>query len=161
MEKIAQTLDRAIPLAGASHADVVDYAIAIPMRYAECVATLKDGRQVRLRKPEQLIGWSGSDKRRTILFKNGARGFELTINSARRRRVRSLHSCRLEIVAPHSGGRQRPRKLISRDGSLAYVRQHGRSILAALPRRFASMEQLAAMTANTGKFSTITSGAMA
>ena len=47
-------LDRMLPLNGASHAEAVDYAIVIPMRYAECVAILADGRQVRLREAQQL-----------------------------------------------------------------------------------------------------------
>ena len=43
-------LDEAIPLQGASHADVAEYRVEIPMRYAECLAVLRDGRKVGLQK---------------------------------------------------------------------------------------------------------------
>ncbi len=39
-------LDEVIPLDGASHTDVVNYSVEIPLRYAECFALLCDGRKV-------------------------------------------------------------------------------------------------------------------
>ena len=54
-------LDRAIPLSGASHADVVSYSVAIPMRYAECFGVLADGRKVRFADKRNFVGWSGYD----------------------------------------------------------------------------------------------------
>ena len=45
----AEFLDQAIPLKGASHADVVSYSVEIPMRYAEVLATLADGSKVKLK----------------------------------------------------------------------------------------------------------------
>lgn len=66
-------LDETIPLEGASHADVVSYAVDIPMRYAECVATLRDGRKARLRDARQFMGFSGRDQNRSLLFKSGGR----------------------------------------------------------------------------------------
>jgi len=67
----AAFLDRAIPLNGASHADVVEYSVDIPMRYAQCFARLADGRTVRLKDSGQFLAWSGWEGKRSFLFRNG------------------------------------------------------------------------------------------
>ena len=50
-ENTTKILDSLIPLRNASHADVVEYRVEIPMRYAECYAILTDGRRARLVEP--------------------------------------------------------------------------------------------------------------
>lgn len=97
-------LDQILPLAGASHADVVRYAVDIPMRYAECFATLTDGRKVRLENTHQLLGRTGDECDCLLLFSNGSRYLLL---SAETGRVEEL------------GGDDIPRRrFIARDGSL-------------------------------------------
>ncbi|HKJ60476.1 MAG TPA: hypothetical protein VKA94_00570, partial [Hyphomicrobiales bacterium] len=123
MHKKTGFLDRMIPLNGASHAEAVDYAIVIPMRYAECVAVLADGRQVRLREARQLVGWSGPVARRSFVFRSGARGIEIRIDAARRRRIRVVREFLLSIERSLEHGIERVRKLIARDGSLVFVRE--------------------------------------
>jgi len=39
-DKIVSVLDDAIPLQGASHAEVSEYVVESPMRYAECFAVM-------------------------------------------------------------------------------------------------------------------------
>lgn len=75
--RTAAYLDQVIPLKGASHADVVSYTVEIPMRYAECFATLKDGRKVRLADRRRFVGWSGDDAKRSLLFRKNLLHIEL------------------------------------------------------------------------------------
>lgn len=70
-------LDRAIPLAGASHADVVKYSVEIPMRYAECYALLADGRKVKLAERRKFVGWTGYGEDRSLLFRNNGLHIEI------------------------------------------------------------------------------------
>ena len=102
----AEFLDRAIPLEGASHADVVSYAVDIPMRYAECVATLRDGRKIRLQDSRQFMGFSGRDHDRSLLFKSGGRRIVIDARGERR--------------SAESNG---VHKFIGRDGSLLFIRR--------------------------------------
>ena len=76
-DRTAAYLDQVIPLKGASHADVVSYSVEVPMRYAECFATLADGRKVRLADKRRFIGWSGDDANRTLLFRKNLLHIEL------------------------------------------------------------------------------------
>lgn len=100
----ALRLDQLLPLAGASHADVVRYAVDIPMRYAECFATLADGRSVRLRDARQLLGRTGDECDCMLLFATGNRYLLL---SAETGRVDELDA--KEVPR---------RRFIARDGSL-------------------------------------------
>ena len=75
--RTAAYLDQVIPLKGASHADVVSYSVEIPMRYAECFATLRDGRKVRLADRRRFIGWSGDANKRALLFRKNLLHIEL------------------------------------------------------------------------------------
>ena len=75
--RTAAYLDQVIPLKGASHADVVSSSVEIPMRYAECFATLADGRKVRLTDKRRFVGWSGDDAKRTLLFRKNLLHIEL------------------------------------------------------------------------------------
>lgn len=100
----ATRLDQLLPLAGASHADVVRYAVDIPMRYAECFATLADGRNVRLQHAEQLLGRTGDECDCLLLFAIGSRYLLLSAGTGR---VEEL------------GADEIPqRRFIARDGSL-------------------------------------------
>jgi hypothetical protein len=96
-------LDRAIPLRGASHADVVHYGVDTPMRYSECYAKLTDGRIVRLRNARQFIGWHGMNGSRRLLFTDGDRHIELRRGADRG----------FVVGQPNTGC-----KFVTRDGSL-------------------------------------------
>lgn len=76
-QRTAAYLDQVIPLKGASHADVVRYSVEIPMRYAECFATLRDGSKVRLADKRRFVGWSGDDDKRALLFRKNLLHIEL------------------------------------------------------------------------------------
>jgi len=65
---LAGFLDDLIPLRNASHADVIGYSVEIPMRYAECFASLRDGRIVGFRHKRRFVGWTGYRKCRSLLF---------------------------------------------------------------------------------------------
>jgi len=70
-------LDRVIPLDGASHADVVNYTVETPTRYARCFAELADGRKVCFIKLRKFIGWAGSENKRSFLFRNNGLHIEI------------------------------------------------------------------------------------
>lgn len=72
-EHTVNLLDNVVPLQGASHADVVEYCIEAPIRYAECLALLADGRKVGLRNPCQFVGWSSE----SLLFNNNGKHCEV------------------------------------------------------------------------------------
>lgn len=84
-------LDRRIPLNDASYRDVVHVEIDIPMRYAELVAELRDGRRVRLQRRSQLLGWAGSPSERHFYFRcrNGDI-VRIRTNTARKQVIRSM-----------------------------------------------------------------------
>lgn len=68
-------LDKLIPLEGASHAEVAEYRVDVPMRYAEVCARLTDGRIARLLDPRQFLGWCGYDANPSLLFVAEGRRF--------------------------------------------------------------------------------------
>jgi hypothetical protein len=70
-------LDNVVPLQGASHADVVEYCVEAPMRYAECLALLTDGRKVGFRNPCQFVGWSSE----SLLFNSNGKHCVMAIES--------------------------------------------------------------------------------
>lgn len=69
----AQYLDELIPLLGASHTEVVNYLVSVPMRYAEVRARLANGRTARLADAKQFLGWRGYGANPTLLFGCGER----------------------------------------------------------------------------------------
>ena len=69
----AQYLDKLIPLIGASHTEVVNYLVSVPMRYAEVRARLANGRTARLADAKQFLGWRGYGANPTLLFGCGER----------------------------------------------------------------------------------------
>lgn len=105
-------LDRTIPLKGASHAEVVEYSVDVPMRYAELCATLADGRKARLLDARQFVAWSEDGSRRSFLLRG------------RRGRIELLADSRtpIRIVWPSATRR----KFVARDGSQLLVRRWGR-----------------------------------
>jgi len=72
---MSRHLDELIPLLGASHKDVVEYRVDIPMRYAEVVARLVDGTTARLRDARQFLGWHGRYANPSMLFTSNGRQF--------------------------------------------------------------------------------------
>ena len=86
----AAFLDRTIPLIGASHADVIEYSVDVPLRYAKCFARLADGRKVRLRDSRQFLAWSGWEGKRSFLFRSGRR--HIAIQTDVRDRVGNVQS---------------------------------------------------------------------
>jgi len=113
--EMATYLDQAVPLKGASHADVVSYSVDIPMRYAECYAVLADGQKVRLQNARQFMGWSGPEGEQTLLFRNNGR--RIVIDAGARH-----HG------AESSGRRNGVHKFIARDGSLLFMRRWGQEL---------------------------------
>jgi hypothetical protein len=81
-ERMIGVLDDAIPLQGASHADVVEYVVEIPMRYAECFALLSDGRKVPLQEPRKFVGWSRHDRNRSLLFRSNSKHYEVAVEAS-------------------------------------------------------------------------------
>jgi hypothetical protein len=81
-ENVVGVLDDAIPLQGASHAEVVEYVVEIPMRYAECFALLSDGRKVGLRNPRSFVGWSRHDRDRSLLFRSRGKHYEVAVEAS-------------------------------------------------------------------------------
>ena len=75
-------LDEAVPLKGASHADVVRYTIKVPTQYAECFAVLADGSKVPLAHKRQFVGWTSRDAKRSLLFESGDCRIEARIDPA-------------------------------------------------------------------------------
>ena len=112
MQGHANLLDKVIPLRGASHADVVEYATDIPMRYTECFARLADGREVRLRNPRQFTGWSESGAMLTLLFTGSDRHVELSMNRRRARGVDTVTHWRISDRKPNGHARY----FVAKDG---------------------------------------------
>ena len=112
-------LDDLIPLCSASHADVVEYCIDIPMRYAQCFAQLTDGRKVAFRDPRKFVGWSSHDENRSLLFRSKTSTLELDIASRDEAtlpgRIRNIV---FEFLAPRAADTMR--KFIGVDGGLLY-----------------------------------------
>ena len=116
-ENTTRILDSVIPLRGASHADVVEYRVEIPMRYAECFAILSDGRKVRFVEPRKFLGWSSHDSRRSLLFRNHDMTLEVEVdNLATERECSTVRSINLQAALRQ--GANRLKKFIGIDGDL-------------------------------------------
>jgi hypothetical protein len=124
-----KTLDRLIPLESASHAEATGFGIDIPMRYAECVVTLADGRTARLKKRSQLLGWSISAKQSDYYFRCGEKIVRISTDAARRRQIRHIdgwsdfNACQaLSAADPRVRGLGGDvHKIVSPDGSLLFI----------------------------------------
>ena len=117
LENTARILDGLIPLQGASHADVVEYCVDIPMRYAECHAVLADGSKARFADPRKFLGWSSHDVRRSLLFRNNDITLEVEVdNEATERECSTVRSINLQAAVRK--GANRIKKFIGVDGDL-------------------------------------------
>jgi len=74
----ARFLDEAVPLNGASHADVAAYAHAGNGR--TLVATLADGRECGLADPCRFVGWRRVGERQSLLLRNHGLHIEILID---------------------------------------------------------------------------------
>src|SRR5210317_1531778 len=94
LDNTARILAELIPLKHGSHADVVEYRVEIPMRYAECHAILADGSRVAFRNPRRFLGWSSHDARRSLRFRNNDITLEVEVDNnagtCERQTVRSI-----------------------------------------------------------------------
>lgn len=72
-KSVARYLDEHVPLKDASHSDVIDYSVSVPMRYAEMSARLANGARTELADSRQFLGWKGYGKNPTLLFGCGDR----------------------------------------------------------------------------------------
>jgi hypothetical protein len=81
VERMVSILDGAIPLQGASHADVLEYVVEIPLSYAECFALLSDGRKVALQNSRHFVGWSTHDRDRSLLFCSNGELYEVAVEA--------------------------------------------------------------------------------
>jgi hypothetical protein len=117
LQNTARILDDLIPLRGATHADVVEYLVEIPMRYAECFALLSDGRKVRLVDSRKFLGWSSHDSRRSLLFHNNDITLEVEVdNEAAQKDKSTVRSINLQAAIRN--GASRIKKFIGIDGGL-------------------------------------------
>ncbi|HSG96861.1 MAG TPA: hypothetical protein VLA11_02625 [Woeseiaceae bacterium] len=117
LENTAKILDSLVPLRKASHADVVEYRVEIPMRYAECYAVLGDGRKVSFADPRKFLGWSSHTDRRLLLFRNNDIAIEVEVdNLAAERQCSTVRSINLHAAMRTSANRIR--KFIGIDGDL-------------------------------------------
>ena len=116
-ENTTRILDSLIPLRGASHADVVEYRVEIPMRYAECCAILSDGRKVKFVEPRKFLGWSSHDSRRSLLFRNNDITLEVEVDNLAAERERSTVRS-INLQAALRQGANRLKKFIGIDGDL-------------------------------------------
>lgn len=137
-------LDRLMPLESGSHENVSSLEIAIPMRYAECAATLENGQKTRLKDRRQLLGWTLNAERRRFYFQVGKRVVVIATNRNRRHQIRRIE-CWADHIACFAltsddlrvarlGGEVH--KLVSPDGSLLFIaeqRPAGSDMPARLP----------------------------
>ena len=109
-------LDDLIPLRDASHTDVVEYSVEVPLRNAECYALLSDGRKVGLLEPWKFVGWSSHDPSRTLLFRVNGAHLELDVaDELAGKAPGKIHNVILEAVA--LGCAKTMRKFIGIDGN--------------------------------------------
>jgi len=115
LENTAKILDNLIPLRNASHADVVEYRVEIPMRYAECHAVLADGSMVRFMNPRKFLGWSSHEARRSLLFRNNDITLEVEVDNHAAEKERSTVRS-INLQAAMREGANRIKKFIGIDG---------------------------------------------
>jgi len=120
-ENINSVLDDAIPLQdGASHADVLEYVVEIPLRYAECFALLADGRKVGLQSPRKFVAWSRHDPNRSLLFRSNGKHFEVAVErSLRGQTPGCIRQVFLEAKSERRSSLER--KFIGVDGDLVVL----------------------------------------
>ena len=73
-------LDRAIPLDGVSHADVISYGLDRAEKGTVFVASLANGETTQLKDKNQFAGFSTDDDRCAYLFRNNGLHIEIQVN---------------------------------------------------------------------------------
>ena len=121
LENTARILDNLVPLRNASHADVVEYRVQIPMRSAECVAVLADGRTAKFVEPRKFLGWSSHEERRSLLFRHHGMTLEVEVDNLAAERARSSTVRRINLQAAFREGANQLKKFIGIDGGLIIV----------------------------------------
>jgi malate synthase len=89
-------LDEAVPLEGASHADVVAYAIGEGSRIRHLRAILNDGNSTGLADPDQFVGFVDEDDPSVVLLRN--HGLHVEIQIDRRHPVGAVHTAGVKDV---------------------------------------------------------------
>lgn len=119
-DNTTRILNELVPLKGASHGDVVEYRVEIPMRYAECFAVLADGRKVALADPRRFLGWSGHGVRRSLLFRANDLTLEVEVDGKAAERDRStVRSINLQSAIREQA--MRVKKFIGIDGEMLHL----------------------------------------
>lgn len=113
-------LDDLIPLRDASHTDVVEYSVEVPLRNAVCYALLQDGRKVGLVEPWKFVGWSSFEPSRTLLFRVNGAHLELDVEDELAANAPgNIHNFILEAVATRCADTMK--KFIGIDGNLVQL----------------------------------------
>lgn len=113
-------LDDLIPLRDASHTEVIEYSVEIPLRNAECYALLQDGRKVRFQDPRKFVGWSSHNPSRTLLFRVNGAHLELDVEEELAGQAPGkIHNIVIEAMALRCAGKMR--KFIGIDGGLVLL----------------------------------------
>ena len=150
-DESTEFLDRKLPLVGASHADVVNYSVDVPLSFACCFATLVNGRKVRFRDAARFLGWSDAHGRRTLLFRSGRRRIEIHTNTGLPAgHIRTGRRCRVVSWPSFTFGgndilirrdndqrksrEQGARKFIARDGGLLIIGRLGQLLATSIGR---------------------------
>ncbi len=108
-------LDGALPLDGGSHRDVVEYLVVTPLRYAECVAVMRDGGRLGLQKPRQFVGWATHSRGKSLLFRSSGKHLEIVVDDDLQGRAPgSMREILLESRAKRDSSRAR--NFIATDG---------------------------------------------
>lgn len=111
-------LDDLIPLQGASHADVVEYLVEVPLRYSQCFARLNDGRKVPLSHARKFLGWSGGNTDRSLLFRCKGSTLELGLSDREAPLPGRIRSIIFEVLGPRCATTMK--RFIGVDGGLIY-----------------------------------------
>ena len=125
MTNAADFLDRQLPLNGASHRDVVAYDVRVPMRYTECIATLRDGRRIGLQRPRQFLGFTGGLSGKTMFFQGFDDSISIDLGASK---PTGIATCTLTQST-------RGDSLIQPDGTLLGVAITARRELQPVPRQ--------------------------
>ena len=116
-ESVISVLDNALPLQGASHADVVEYVVEIPLSYAQCFALLTDGRKVALQNSRTFVGWSTHDRSRSLLFHCDGTYYEVAVEAGLRGQSPGcIRTVSIEAASDHRSSLAR--KFIGIDGAV-------------------------------------------
>ena len=111
-------LDDLIPLMGASHAEVAEYLVEVPLRYAQCFARLHDGRKVPLSHARKFLGWSEVGDDRALLFRCGSSTLELGLTDRDAPLPGRIRNIIFEVLAPRCATTMK--KFTGVDGGLVY-----------------------------------------